>query len=229
MASSASSGLRAAARRAARLRRVAVAVLPSRSVSAFQRMVKRAETDNSATAVKPPSRPLSGPGILLIVRPRPLLLWRAGRPCSKLGNALETDENDLARQLHEQRPELVEKSAQSRRRATGPVEGARHYVTVTPVHPRDGELAEVRAEEQRAARGTTQDRGRGRTAEEVDERLPELPEKGGAGELASGIAARFSISRHALDSPPWSTRALDADKQFYATRRVPALSFTTVL
>ncbi len=129
--------------------------------------------------------------------PRPLLLWRDSRPLSKLGNSLETAENDLARQFHEQRPELVEKIAQCDRRAFGSVERARDHVTVFPVHARDGELAELRAAGQRAARGPPHDRGRGRSAEEVDERVPQHPEKGGAGKLGSGVAARLSAPGHA--------------------------------
>jgi len=98
-------------------------------------------------------------------------------------------ESDLASQFNEQRAELVGKIVERGRRAHGPVEGVRDRIREFPVHPRDSKLAELMAAVQCAARGSTHEHGRGRSAEEVDERVPQDPEKDGARNPGCGIAA----------------------------------------
>src|SRR5438132_1657521 len=153
MTSPASSGLRVAARRAARLSSVAAVAVPRTSASDSQRMANR------AAAEKPPAgsldRPSPGGSLLIALRllypsrilpgkalglgsPHPRMRfssalprcevfqhglvcvhrplgWREDSSLLKLGNLLDTADDDLPRQFHQQRSKLADQLTQRNR------------------------------------------------------------------------------------------------------------------
>src|SRR5712664_3754988 len=132
--------------------------------------------------------------------------WREDSPLVKPGNLLEAADDDLARQLYQQRPELGEQFAQRNRRVLDlPDQGPWKLVGVSVGGPQDCELAELRAAGRCPPRRSREKRGRGGGAENLCHRIPDQLEQRSTAQLGAGIvSARSSAVRNARRShlPP---------------------------